>query len=106
MASLADQSHTGEPAIEYEDSSSFESEQSGPPVEAHEVENESFDQLFGVAPQAPVADRARERLSLSISITGPLASELSLHEPRIYANRLLGRSVNTKDKIIMKNRNG
>jgi hypothetical protein len=30
----------------------------------------------------------------------------TLYEPRIYANKLLGRNVNTKDKIILKNQNG
>lgn len=35
-----------------------------------------------------------------------IASEELLFEPRIYANRLLGKKINLKDVVIMKNVNG
>jgi hypothetical protein len=35
-----------------------------------------------------------------------VASAEQLFEPRIYANRLLGRKINFKDIVIMKNVNG
>ena len=39
-------------------------------------------------------------------ISTSIASAEQLFEPRIYANRLLGRKINLKDVVIMKNVNG
>ena len=37
---------------------------------------------------------------------GVVVSAQPLNEPRIYANKLLGKTVNTQDKIILKNQGG
>lgn len=36
----------------------------------------------------------------------PIASEQSLNEPRIYANRIAGKTVNTRKKYVFKKING
>ena len=45
-------------------------------------------------------------IKLSDESGGKISNDKHLNEPQIYANKLLGRKVNTSTKIIMKNRGG
>lgn len=70
-----------------------------------EVINADFDEILETV-KSPNKLRNSSICTNTIGPLGIIASAEKLNEPRVYANRLLGKKVNTTNKIVMKNRNG
>jgi len=67
----------------------------------------------GVRDKSPAAglasdnqDRLRPQSRFTYKQDVEAAATKALNEPRIYANRLLGKTVNTTDKIVMSSKGG